>query len=120
MSCPQSWFFLCPRSVSVQEILANNPASPGNPPFSLSLSHYFPAIATAGIDKPSGFIRGTGMGVEAEARDSQMMAREKLEGVMALGLCGKLPLDIAVMAGPVCCSRCCHPPSLGSSDERRQ
>lgn len=110
MSCPQSWLFLCPRSISVQEILANTPTSPGNPLF--SLSHYFPAIATAGIDKPSGFI--------TEARDSQMIVREKLEGVMALGLCGKLPLDITVLAGPVRCSRCCHPPSLGSSDERRQ
>lgn len=66
MSCPQSWLFLCPRSISVQEILANNPSFPCIPPFSLSLSHYFPAINRAGIYKPSGFISGIGVGVDAE------------------------------------------------------
>ena len=70
--------------------------------------------------KPSSFISGIGVGVKAEARDSQMIVREKLEVVKALGLYGKLLPDITVLAGPVCCSRCCHPRLLGSLDERRQ
>lgn len=123
MSCPWSWLFLCFESTSVQEILANHVfllPPPRTPLHSPSLSHYFPAIGRAGIYKPSGFISGTGVGVEAEARDSQMAVWEKLEGVKALGLYRKLPPDITVLAGSACCSGCCHPCSLGSSDERRQ
>lgn len=42
-----------------------------------------------------------------------MIMKEKLERVKALGLYGKLPPDIAVWAGPMCC----HPCSLGSLDK---
>lgn len=85
-----------------------------------SLSHYFLAIGRAEIYKPSGFIGGSGVGVEAEARDSQMTVWEKLEGVKALGLYRELPPGITVLAGSARCSGCCHPCLLGSSDERRQ
>lgn len=52
---------------------------------------------------------GIGVGVETEARDSRIIVPEMLEGVKALGLSGgKLSPDNPVLAGPVCCSRCCH------------
>ena len=86
----------------------------------LSLSRYFSPITRAETRKPSGFISGIGLGVEAAASDSQMTVWEKPAGVRALGLYGKLPPHITVLAGPVCCSGCCHPRSPGSSDERRQ
>jgi len=43
MSCPQSWLFLCPGFISVQEILANHVFLPASPalPHSLSLALFF-------------------------------------------------------------------------------
>lgn len=63
MACPQSRLFLCPGSVSVQQILANNiylPAFPAHP--ILSLAHYFQATTRAGIQMVICFISGTNVG----------------------------------------------------------